>query len=368
MSTIAALTFSGSSREVGRQHAEHAAPFFKEELATSLPLWQAADTTLRYQAMVHYLSCEFPDLYDEGMGFAEVLGIPVGQALWATLAPAYAPELELVQNSTVIWRHRREGPVLFRTENGLPLDKEVDAGEAMAQRVRLLAVVDHDSVGCNRSTGLWRLGKIGLQAGINASGLLISYTVGRPCLSTIENGLASSLLATVLLRTCETVEDVYEMARKIPLVGNGANLIAADATGLLASIEKAGDYVNIRTGGDYQVGVNHLHDESMREMIRRADADWLESEEYASSRARAQFVENRMLYIGARYRLSAHEQLSKLLEHRSGAVCQHGDAEAYQTDYAVLITAGTGMLELFVGPPCLGDSHQFPVVERLATA
>ncbi|HTE50466.1 MAG TPA: C45 family peptidase [Kofleriaceae bacterium] len=202
----------------------------------------------------------------------------------------------------------------------------------------------------------------GSHDGVNEHGLAVAYNYGH-FRGRARARISISVLVQDLLETCRTVEEALAALGSRPRSG-GALLMLADATGDLASVELAPDFMAVRRG-DALVHANHALTDEMAPRDVPHDAvlpRWIWPAElrgrrvHESSERRQERAESLLSDLGA----ARPEELARILaDHGEAArggddhtVCRHGPY--YSTTCAVVLRPRQRAMSVLVGSPCTG--------------
>jgi isopenicillin-N N-acyltransferase-like protein len=193
-------------------------------------------------------------------------------------------------------------------------------------------------------------GTLWTAAGINEVGL--AYAGGSiKCQEANWDGIPTQLMIRRFLQYCATIDEAVKMAREIPIINHGINMILAES-GRAVLIEKLPVKMTVwQMAGRVIFATNHTAGP-------RLQGDTHEMRDFLNnSYARYENLSSLTQSIAPTV-----EGMQGLLRNHGplGAICQHGDAGLYTAASFVLIPKRREML-LAHGSPCENDYQTFSI-------
>lgn len=366
-SPLQQITVSGSPREVGKMAASSSPETvallladLHENYSTRLTAEESVELFSEFRAkMLGYLETHFPGEVEEMYGVAEGAGISEDDAILMSFGPSLREVMRDVPHncSSIAWGSAAQGPTLFKTDDGPAYDREQPIKAQLDRRIGPKRVFDVKSGDALRVLGINDVGRVLTETGVNEAGLAMGSSSGRPVLAPQDgHGVPQHMFANLVLRYCRNVDEAIAFAHKHPVSGKGINIAVADAAGNLAAIDKCGKFVGVRRSRDFAFAVNHYLNPDMLAEIERQIPDFIGSKYHRNSDGRRAFLEARLPRMAAMDDADPDDIVATLFEHSdAGSVCQHMGENDLGTNFAARIRPVERTVDIWHGPPCLGD-------------
>lgn len=328
------FSVAGKGYDRGLAHGRQFAALIREHVCQYqlAPEWGAERGRI-LDAIHHNMAREVPDLLDEIRGIAKGADLPfrdlLGLNFW----------IEVLQATTgfgcslIGFSGIQDGSIVGKNS-----DHDLAAVRYLAQQV---VEGEENGVGFTFLRGTF-VGTTSTRAGVNSAGLALCGAALIP-VETNWDGVPIMVTIDQMLRRCGSVDEAIEMARRLPPINYGANIMVADREGRLALIQRLPLQLKVRRPTDGVLfNTNHPLSSALLSKVNQ------EASLMASSQQRYRKLER----LVPRVPRTPSGIMQVLRDHAEpGAICQHGSTGWFTCASYLLVPAQRRML-VAEGSPC----------------